>query len=159
MKKKLLLALSIALIMIFSLFPSCKEDEGYHQISEIEREIYLKINSYRTSAELNTLVEQFLLFKEGRIISEKMAADVYVAGDPKAQDDLDELTDNLGGNSNSLIMLNANIENADSIVNFLISEPSAVEILKGDFTQCGVGFSTDNENLHHVAILFMNIPN
>jgi uncharacterized protein YkwD len=159
MKKKYIFVISITLIIFFSLFPSCKKDEGFHQISDIEREIYLKINNYRATQELNSLVEQFLLFKEGRVISEKMAADVYTAGDPEAQNDLDELTENLGGNSNSLIMLNSNIANADSIVNFLSSEPSAIVILRGSFTQCGVGFSTDTDNLHHIAILFMNIPN
>jgi uncharacterized protein YkwD len=159
MKKTYFFVFTISLIIISSLLPSCKENEGFHQISDIEREIYLKINNYRASQGLSTLVEQFLLFKEGRVISEKMAADVYNAGDPEAQNDLDELTENLGGNSNSLIMLNSNIANADSIINFLSSEPSAIEILRGTFTQCGVGFSTDSDNLHHIAILLMNIPN
>lgn len=156
MKKKhcfVVIALAFLLIVI----PSCKEDEGFHQISQIEREIYLKINTFRTSQGLGSLVEQFLIFKEGRIISEKMAAGTYAPGDPKAQEDLDEITDNLG-TANSLISLTSNLENADSIVNFLTTDPGSSEILKADFTQCGVGFSKGSDDLNYIAILLINIP-
>jgi len=150
----LLLIVTISLVMI----PSCKEDEGFHQISTIEREIYLKINQYRTENTLSTLVEQFLLFKEGRIISEKLAAGTYQLGDPDAQEDVNEISSNLGGNSNALLTLTSNVEDAEGIVNSLITDPSTSNVLKGIYTQCGVGFSKSSDGLYYIAIMLINIP-
>jgi hypothetical protein len=158
--KKRLFVLSIVLAGIILLIPSCKDEEnGFHQVSQIEREIYLKINSFRSSEGLSTLVEQFLMFKEGRVISEKLAAGEYSLDSQLPQNDIDELTTNLGGDANAILTLTSNIEDAESIVNSLIENPSTVEILKGEFSQCGVGFSTGTDQLHYVAIMLINIPN
>jgi len=157
--KKSYYHLCFALSALILLFSSCKKDEGFHQISQIEREIYLKINDYRSAQGLNSLVEQFLIFKEGRLISEKLAEGIYKPGDPAAQNDVDEITDNLGGTSNALLTFTSNIENADSIVSALSSEDSTAEILRGEFTQCGVGFSTNPYQVHHIAVMLINIPN
>lgn len=159
MKKRLFILL-IALGGTLLLVPSCKDDdEGFHQISQIEREIYLKINDYRSSEELNSLVEQFLLFKEGRIISEKLASGEYILGDPDALKVIDDLTQNLGGTTNSLITLTSDINNADSIVNKLIGDPSASAVLVDEYTQCGIGLSTGSDQLHYIAVILINIPN
>ena len=152
-------------ILILSLFTaslilySCKDDEGFHQVSTVERNIYLNINEYRSSEGLPTLVEQFLVFKEARTISDKMASGVYTTGDAKALHDVEAITANLGGTTSALISLTSNIENADSIVNHIIESPSLAEIIKDEFTQCGVGLSSGENQLRYIAIVLINIPN
>ncbi len=148
----------IIILFILFLAPGCGEEESFHQISQIEREVYLEINNYRTSQELNSLVEQFLLFKEARMVAEKIAANDYALDDPKADQDLNELADNLGGTSHKLLTFFIEEKTSGAIMNFLKNSPEYAESLVGEYTQCGVGISTDPENNHYVVIMLVEIP-
>jgi hypothetical protein len=68
------------------------------------------------------------------------------------------MTSNLGGNSGALPSLTSNVENADSIANYLKNELSLTSILKDEFTQCGVGIAAGSNDLHYIAIILINIP-
>lgn len=149
---------SISLIALVFIISGCGEDESFHQVSQVEREVYLKINEFRSSNELESLVEQFLLFKEARMVSEKIAADDYDINDPEAEQDLNELADNLGGTSHALLSFPINEKNANTIINYLKNSPELSELLLGEYTQCGVGIATDPESNHYVVIMLVEIP-
>ena len=157
MKKKVNSFIIAATTLLF-IMSGCGEDESFHQISRVEREVYLEINNYRTSNALSSLVEQFLLFKEARMVAEKIAANDYELNDTKAEQDLDELADNLGGTSHALISFSIGEKTADAITNHLKNSPEYSELLLGEYTQCGVGISTDPENNHYVVIMLVEIP-
>ena len=152
----------ISFLFLLSIFilsiHSCGEEESFHQITPVEREVYLKINNYRTTNGLNSLVEQFLLFKEARMVAEKIAANDYELDDPAAEQDLDEMADNLGGTSHALITFPIEQEDSDLIMNYLKASIEYSELLLGEYTQCGVGISTDNEGNHYVVIMLVQIP-
>ncbi|MFW5820864.1 MAG: CAP domain-containing protein [Bacteroidota bacterium] len=137
---------------------SCGEEENFHQIAPVEREVYLKINQYRTTNGLNSLVEQFLLFKEARMVAEKIAANDYELNDPEAEQDLGELADNLGGTSHALLTFPIEEKDASLIMNYLKASAEYSELLLGEYTQCGVGISTDNEGKHYAVIMLVQIP-
>ncbi len=156
--KKSIICLFILLSALMIGTTNCGEEEGFHQIAQIEREVYLKINNYRTSNGLSSLVEQFLLFKEARMVSDKIASNAYDLNDPEAKQDLGELADNLGGTSYALLTFSVEVENSDSIMNRMKRTPEYTDILLGEYSQCGVGFSTDSDNNHFVAVMFVEIP-
>lgn len=155
MKKNYFIISLIALVFTIS---GCGEEESFHQVSQVEREVYLKINEFRTTNELESLVEQFLLFKEARMVSKKIAADDYEINDPEAEQDLNELADNLGGTSHALLAFSINEKNANTIINYLKNSPEFSELLLDEYSQCGVGIATDPENNHYVAIMLVEIP-
>jgi len=156
--KRIKFSLCLYAILAIVLISSCEEDEGYHQVSSLERDIYLNINEYRSSNNLGTLVEQFLIFKESRVIAEELVAGTYGPADPQPQQIVEEMATNLGGDSGSVLLLTTGFNNADSIVNALTEDPSTVTLIKGEYNQCGVGVATDKDNINHVAIMLINIP-
>ncbi len=150
---------TVLMLAMFSfIITSCKKDDNFHSIKPIEREIHLKINDFRTGEGLSSLVEQFLVFEEARGVSNKLANGTYQNGDPKIQDVVNSFMQNLGGTSNGWISLVSNIENADSIVNAMISDPGTREIIKNEYTQSGVGVSQGDDGLFYVCHIFINIP-
>jgi uncharacterized protein YkwD len=157
MKKQILLPFLVSMAVLLGV-QSCGEEESFHQITQIEREVYLKINEYRSSNGLGSLVEQFLLFKEARIVSERIAANEYELDDPEAEQDLNEMADNLGGTSHFLMTFPIEAENADIIVDYMIATQAYSEAMLGEYSQCGVGFATDNEGNHYVTVMLVEIP-
>lgn len=156
--KKNLNSFIIAVTTLLFIMPGCGEEESFHQISRVEREVYLEINNYRTANELSSFVEQFLLFKEARMVAEKIAANDYELNDTEAEQDLNKLADNLGGTSHALLSFSIEEKTVDAILNHLKNTPEYSELLLGEYTQCGVGISTDPENKHYVIIMLVEIP-
>ena len=146
------------LFILSIVIASCDKDDDFHQISTIERAIHTKVNAYRSSKSLEPLVEQFLMFEEARKISNKMANGTYDLGDTRIGQDVTNYMSLLGGDSNGWITLASNIENADSIVNAMIAEPTTRSILEGSFTQSGVGVTLWSDGLYYVCHMFINIP-
>ncbi|MCF8378839.1 MAG: hypothetical protein K9H49_04630 [Bacteroidales bacterium] len=159
MKKKYLISLLLTIFILSFSLPSCKKDDNFHSISNVERAIHNKINEYRVSKGLNPLVEQFLYFEEARKISNKLADGTYEYGDPEIQSAIDDFSVLLGGTSNGHVIMTSNIENADSIVNAMLNVPSVVVLVESEFTQSGVGVSKSIEGLYHICHVFVNIPN
>lgn len=157
MAKKFQISLVIAMILLM-VAPSCKKDDSFHSIKTIEREIHLKINAYRNSQGLNELVEQFPMFEDAREISNKLANGTYNLGDPRIQDVVNQITQNWGGTSNGWVNLNYGLENSDSIVNAMLSDPASLAIIKMPYTQSGVGVSEGKDGQFYICHIFINIP-
>lgn len=150
------------ILLIFGILlagQSCQKDDNFHSIKSVEREIHNKVNDYRASKGLNTLVEQYLIFEEARKVSNKLANGTYTLGDPLIQDFVNELTQNLGGNSNGWISITSGIENADTIVNAMLDDAFAVNIIEKEYTQSGVGVSEGQDGIFYVCHILINIPN
>jgi uncharacterized protein YkwD len=150
---KLLIVLSVFAFVIYS----CKEDEGFHQISAVEQQIHQKINDHRLSNQLSSLVFQPLLFKEARTHSLKMANRKTLT-DEGIEDVIDELINKIGGTEAGYIIDMNQYAIADSIVKQIILNTDTNELVLGNFTQAGVGVAADSSKINYITVLFLNIP-
>ncbi len=146
-----LLFLSIFLV-------SCKKDDPLHHISMLENKVLSEMNDYRTSVGLNALVLNHIMFKEARDLSDRLAANEISVHDNVIPVKLQELTSNFGGNASSWLVLESQYEIADSIMTQLRLDSSSNAIVINQFTQAGVGISSDDSGISHVCLLFLNIP-
>jgi len=158
MKKYNKISLILTIFSLSLALSSCNKDDDFHSISNVERAIYIKINEYRVSQNLNTLVDQFLYFEESRRISNKLANGTYQYDSPEIQTDIENFYSLLGGTTYGNIITTSNIENADSIVNAVLDVPSFVDLIKKEFTQYGVGVSKSADGIYHICQVFVNIP-
>ena len=147
-----------AVIAASMIITACDKDDDFHSISPIELSIHNRVNEYRTSQEIKTLVQQPLLFEEARKISDKLASGVYSSGDARIQEDISNYSALIGGNSNASIIMAVNTNIVDSIFDVMINSPGGIDILERQFTQSGVGVSEDPDEIFHICHVFVNIP-
>ncbi len=137
---------------------SCEKDEDFHQISNVERSIHNGINDFREDQGLNRLVEQFLLFKDARDISNGLANGTYQPGSDDISAKVQEISANLGGSGSGWITLVSSTNNPDSIVHTLLEDESTANIYKLTYTQSGVGMSEGSDGLFYICHVLINIP-
>ncbi len=158
MKNKFAFRIMIAVIAASVIITACNKDDDFHSISPIELSIHNRVNEYRTSQGITTLIQQFLLFEEARKISDKLASGVYSSGDPKIQEDINNFSALINGNSNASIVMALDTNVVDSIFDVMINSPGGIDVLEGQFTQSGVGVSEDPDGIFHICHVFVNIP-
>jgi len=152
---KILFTFSIIILLL-----SCeKEDESFHQISQIETKIHNLINDYRDSKGLNKLVLQPLLFKEARIHSDRMANGMIEVGGETIGERFDAVKEKIGGTSEGWVVLATDVAIADSITERMLSEQATTDIISQEYTQSGVGVSYDEDGIAYVTHMFLLIPN
>ena len=157
MKNKIGTALIVLVFGASIVITSCDKDDDFHSIAPLERSIHNRVNEYRISQDLSTLVEQFLMFEEARKISDKLAKGTYESGDPRIQEDINNFTVLLNGSSNGSIIMAVNTNIVDSIFDVMFNSPGGLDIIEGQFTQSGVGVSADADGIFHICHIFMNI--
>jgi hypothetical protein len=148
----------ILFIAMSTIFISCKKDEPYHHISTIETALINKMNEYRTELTLPKLVTNHIMFREARELSDKLAANEISIHDNVIPVKLQELTSNFGGKENAWLVLESQYEIADSIIAQIKRDSTANEMIKRQFTQAGIGISSNSDGNSTVCLLFMNIP-
>jgi len=146
------------LSFLFILVSCEKDDEGFHQISQIETRIHNLINEYRTLKGLNNLVLQPLMFKEARIHSDRMANGLIEVGDETIDERFASVKEKIGGTAEGWVILSSNVTVADSIVEKMISEKTTADIIEQEYTQSGVGVSYDKNGTAYVTHMYLLIP-
>lgn len=150
--------MAFSMILFSLVLTSCKKDEDFHQISNVERSIHNGINDFRQDQGLNRLVEQFLLFKDARDISDGLANGTYQPGSNEISARVQEISANLGGTGSGWINLVSSTNNPDSIVHTLLEDESTANIYKLSYTQSGVGVSEGSDGFFYICHVLINIP-
>lgn len=151
--------LLLAVILVFTIVSCKKDDDGsFHQISALETQVHNRINNFRESKGLNTLVLQPIMFEEARIHSDRMANGVIDDNGEGIDERFAAIKEKIGGTSQGWIILSGPYNNADSIVNHMISDTSVVKIITREYTQSGVGISYNDSGMAFITHLFLNIP-
>ena len=148
-------ALSIFVLIVIH---SCKKDEGFHQVTAIEKQIHEKINDYRKDEGLNALVFQPILFKEARAHSLRMVNGAIDPGYDGLQEVFDDLRSKLGGGNAGAIVELTYLTNASDIAELFMESTSKDSVLLGTFTQSGVGYATAENQINYITVLFLDIP-
>ncbi len=152
--KKLIILLFVVSIVVVS----CKKDEPPHHITTIETAVLNKMNDYRDGQSLNKLVTNYVMFKEARELSDRLAGNEINIHENVIPAKLKELTSNFGGKENGWLVLESRYEIADSIIAQIKSDSTATEMIKRKFTQAGVGVSSNADGNSIICLLFMYIP-
>ena len=156
MKMTTLFKLVTGMVLLFMIH-SCKEDEGFHQITPIEQQIHKNINDYRKENGMEPLVFQFPLFVEARAYSLRM-----INGVVQPEEGLDvifnELKSKFGSVDDGAIIELTNLNNAVNIVDLFKTDDYHDSIMLGKFTQAGVGFASKDIGINYVTVLFLDIP-
>ena len=158
MRKTTFLWTSAILAGICLFFNSCKKDEGFHQVSAIERQIHEKVNDYRKTKDLDVLNFQFILFSEARAHSLRMVNGSIDPGYEGLDIVFDDLRNKLGAGNVGAIVELTELNDANNIVNLIREIASKDSVLLGQFNQAGVGFASDKNNLNYITLLFLDIP-
>ncbi len=151
---KLLPVLALTII----LFSCEKEEEGFHQITGIESQVHNQINQYRESNGMNKIVSQYIMFKEARIHSQKMANDLVATDGTGINERFNVVKEKIGGTDTGYIILTCDYYIADSIVNKMLSFQENLDVIEQNYTQSGVGIVHDDKGKVFVTHMFLNIP-
>lgn len=149
--------LLISISLIFILLHSCKKEDDFHVVSNLELQVHQKINDLRQANSQNTLVFQPLLFKPAREHSEKMA-DLKKITNAGLDKTMEDLASKLGANNAGYILDTNAYEVADSVINKIMEDKQARDVIYETYTQAGVAISAGADNIKYITILFMNIP-
>jgi uncharacterized protein YkwD len=155
---KNMLKLSLVSFAAFFIIFSCKKDEGFHQVSAIEKQIHEEINNYRQDSGLNALVFQPILFREARAHSLRMVNGAISPGYDGLDAVFNDLSSKLGSGDAGAIVELTDVSTAKAIVELFIENASKNDVLLGKFTQSGVGYATDDSNINYITVLFLDIP-
>jgi len=137
---------------------SCKKDEGFHQVTVIEKQLHQEINNYRKDSSLDALFFLPILFREARAHSLRMVNGVISPGYEGLDVVFDDLRAKLGsGDAGAIVELTFST-NAKNIVELFKENSSKDSVLLGKFTHAGVGFATDKSNINYITVLFLDIP-
>ena len=150
--------ISLLFIIVSIIFVSCKKDEPYHSISTLETSVINKMNEYRTGQSLKKLVTNYVVCREAHELSDQLASNEISINDNVIPTKLQELTKNFGGKENGWLVLECQYEIADSIIAQIKRVNTSDEMIKKQFTQAGVGISSNAKGISIICLLFMNIP-
>lgn len=156
----LILTALISYSIIFS--TSCKEKEPTVNIKGIETQIYNNIYSYReANGVTGAFVHQPVMVKEAQLFSTELisssSAELDTAG---IGFHWDIIHAKLGGYNDALLLqITSDTEAADIFANWT-DDADNIDLLLGEYTQCGVGveYGGDNGEIAYVTVMMMFIP-
>jgi len=157
MKNQLFTAFLLILSALGFFINSCSKDEGFYEISALEKQIHKEINDHRIENQLPALVFQSLLFKEARKHSISMANSGEIT-DEGLDVVFDDLISKIGGDAYGSIVDSNQYAVADSIVKRFFSETEIEALTLGTFTQGGVGVYAGTDKINYITVMFLNIP-
>lgn len=151
-----LLVIILGYIMITTV--SCEKNESFTQIKAIENQIYNEIKTYRTDNGISAdepFVNQPIMFKEAQIFSAKMALSDQGLDTTGIAYHWEIINDKIGGENNLSLIQSTTANNAVDIVSAWTADSTYSKLLLGNFTQCGVGLETGDDQINYVTVFLM----
>lgn len=149
-------ALRIFLPVFLALsFFSCKKDSSpYIQIKTIENLIYQEVHEYRVDeGEDGPFVHQYFIVGEAQAYSYRMATGLVDVNTSGIDMHWDNLNEKYSFYNQDAVVWKTPSHDAETIVQEILEEPTNVESILGDLTQCGVGVEADTAGYYFITIL------
>ncbi len=149
---------ALAILGLVSTWSCKKDDDDFTRVTAFEKAIHDEVNDHRVSQGLNELVLQFVMVKEAKIHSEKMANGEIELGYETIEDRFDVVKDKLGGTNYGALVSYTRNQTAEELVASWIADTSYVKVLEGEYTQSGPGTAQASDGGTYVTHMFLNIP-
>ncbi len=147
-------------VLIFSW--GCKKNETLTHVTDFENKIHVAVNTYRATRPLPAITLQYLMIDDAQANSVKMAngsAPYSANANDEVMINLNNLMNNLGGDTSAAVVQFSESENADTIVNRIVRDPLKRQIIEGNYNQIAAGAARDaNAGRWYVTLLLMHIP-
>lgn len=149
--------LNSIILIIFLCTEGCKKETLTH-MTDFEMKIYNAVNDYRASKSLPDITLQVLMIDDAQNYSGKMADGTVTYGADDIMSSLDILKTNLGGDASGAVVQYSEYENADTVVNRMVSDQVKREVIEQDFNQTAVGTAKDSKGNWYITQIFIHIP-
>jgi len=151
---KKMVVVCLALVII----SSCEKDEGFTQVTVFEKGIHDAINAHRVSIGKEKMVLQYLMAKDAKDYSAKLASGVQDFNTNGILEKLDIFKNNLKGDAAAVWITTCMYENADSVLSIALNNAEIKETIEGDFTQSAVGAVEGENGTFYITHLLLRIP-
>ncbi len=156
MKKVNLIKATVMIFLMMFSAGACKEDEGFTQVTQFERNIHNALNDYRATLGKPQMVLQFLLMDDAQLYSAKMANESEAFGIEGVMDDLETQKVLLAADSSAAWVAYCEYENPDSVMSLVLSNPDTKAKIEGYFNQSAVGTAKDALGNYYITGLLLH---